>query len=494
MSIDNSNPLGMPLNTNTRPAIWTRSPEEVANWSSTLSRVTSIYCHLPLTIYHRETKEGLAPHKKTYPNQELAAAAHQRTLQEWDSAHTHLTDQTYSQDQLTPRLNEALAKLPKQYQADFSRIQGDTAMRINKLSKDFFSAMNLSIKESFLGNEGVLLLRHSRVGLDPITHWTEESVIKWTDPLEVASGDILRIFLHDIYVQEASSLDFSQKSHIKSTSKEALPEELNRVIQSDLRSVRKNFTKKVAETNNIMLAERVPGADLADFVANRWGDLSLEHKMAIFKGIGKIALADLIMGNTDRFTAFKSDSEELINKNHDDEDSEDTECFAANIGNLMIRESNDSSPILCAIDNGVQTENLLGGSEYQKYNQNLDTLLKTNWIENVANAVQTSISNSFAEDSFYFDEKKLSIEEKARLALILPSFIQEVKSISAHEALLQGLREAKVSLDLTFKTEEFNNSLENIETRYAKPTGKPNQISKLCAAVKARIQIFTNNP
>lgn len=495
MSIDNSRPLEQP--STSRTPIWNRSPEEVAKWSSTLSRVTSIYCQMPLTIYHKEDDAKIAPHKRSYPSLEVATEAHQKIVNDRNNFHEELTSQNYPQEQASSKLSEVLIGLPKElvhiYTKDFTEIQGDLAARISRLSKDFFSASSLSIKESFLGNDGVLLLRQTRSGLDNITKWTEESVLKWTNPLEAASGDILRVFLDDIYVQQTSVLDFSQKSHIKNDSKDPISEELSRSIQKDLRSVRKNFSDKTAETNNIMLAERLAGTDLADFVSNRWSTLSEEHKAAIFQGIGKLTLADLIIGNTDRFTAFKSNSEGFITTSSGDEDLEDA-CFSANIGNLMIQEPNDAEklPILCAIDNGIPPENLVGGDEYEQYNQSLKNLFKPDWKEKTAIAIQTSIANSFSEGSFYLDQKKLSPEKKIRLAPILLNFIQDLKSNTAQAALIQGLTDAEASLSLKFGTAEFNSSLETIKTRYAKPAQKKNQIIALDETVKNRIDLFLN--
>lgn len=486
MSIALSTPLEVPV---PRTPIWERSAAEVSKWSTTLSRVVSIYSELPLTIYLKAARNE-KPSDALNEARDLATSAQNKIVSLWSDFQEKLRDPNLSADDASALLENHLRALPADlatiHRTGFNQTSDDVATHINKLTKDFFSATFLSVRESFLGNDGILLLRFSRAGVDPSSKWTEESAIKWTSPLEVASCNILQSFLNGIiHVQEASVLDFDQESFIKGNFKEPLPKELGNSIKKNLNSVRSNFTTKSTEATSIMLAKKLPGANLADFITGTWESLTPEHKAHIFQGIGKIALADFIMGNVDRFTMFAPDFTGF------------DEFFASNIGNLMIHTSSSTEdlPILYAIDNGVNNRHLADGEDYTQYNTCFSTLLATStWKKTLAEAIIASLKESCSPYSAYFEVKR-SLMSKSNRELFdskLQFFTQDLENDLVLEALTQGLTELESHLQLKFNTEEFQNTLENIKTKYASTDGAANPSTQLCNAVQTRIRLFLN--
>ncbi len=465
-----------------RIPIWEKPALGVAKWSATLSRITSIYSELPLTVYRKTSAK-----KTNTANEETAALRQQEMLQNWNSFHQEITEPTFPQDQALAKLNEYLTLFPSDlanvYKADFASTQGSVAERINRLTKDFFSATQFSVKESFLGNDGVLLLRYPRSATDSTSQWIEESVIKWTSPVETASCDILKIFSDEIRVQKASLLDFDHNFIIRNNTKDPLPQEFAQVIQKNLISTRTHFTKKNLSTQNIMISERLKGANLADLIDNEWLDLTTAHKTTIFNGIGKLALTDLIMGNRDRFTAF-----DLYSLSFD-------EWFVANLGNLMVATTNpENAPILYAIDNGVQEEHLTIGDDHVSYNNCLNTLLRTtNWKELVATSIIRSLTKSLESDSVYFEDKRETAQKRTSLEPKIEAFKTDLHSQTTLATLIDGLTRMEESLQVKFNTAEFQTSLHAIQEKYeATDPEVVSQATLLCNAVQARINLFLN--
>ncbi len=474
--------IALSCSSSTRTPIWERPAFGVAKWSATLSRITSIYSELPLTIYRKTSAK-----KTNTAHEEVAALKQQEVLQNWNSFHQEITAPTLPQDQALAKLNEYLTLFPADlanvYRADFTSSQGSVAERINRLTKDFFSATQFSVKESFLGNDGVLLLRYPRSATDSTSQWTEESVIKWTSPVEAASCDILRIFSDEICVQKASFLDFDQNLIIRSSSKEPLPQEFAQIIQGNLISTRTHFSQKSLSTQNIMISERLKGANLADLIDNEWSNLTTEHKTTTFNGIGKLALIDLIMGNRDRFTAFDLNTQTL------------DDWFVANLGNLMVATGNpENAPTLYAIDNGVQEEHLTIGDDHVSYNNCLNTLLRTiDWKELVATSIVRSLSKPLESDSVYFEEKRETAQKRNSLQPKIEAFKIDLSSSTTFTALIDGLTSMEESLKVKFNSAEFHESLNAIQEKYAvTDLGVASQVTLLCTAVQARINLFLN--
>lgn len=454
--------MNVALSPPSRVPIWDRSPEEIVHWSNTLSRIVSIRNVLDLPRTHG-------------------------VVEEWTSFQKELSDEVSEFEALAKlerRISTFPSELKKVYLTDFNQIFGCFSLRINRLVKDIFSAQNLSIGESLLGNDGVLLLRHIRGGIENYSEWIEKSVIKWTTPLECASCDILRIFLESVdefHVHHTSILNFDHKIFINKDSIASFSENDSEIIQKNLNSIRSQFTSKETSSRSIMISERVNGNNLADFIISHWNDLSEMQKKAIFHGIGKLALVDFIMGNGDRFTMFDIDFIRF------------DRYFESNIGNFMIHipnEDEEGKPILYPIDNAIQIDNLENGRDYNEYNQAFQNLInQTEWKTSLSDAIIESLHSSFKMNSFYFegkDKNRADTEEKLNI------FVRDLHDVKTQECVILGLSEMSDFLTTKFNDESFHSSLQNIQDKYNSIDDNKHSLTQLNHAVKARINLFLN--
>jgi len=403
----------------------------------------------------------------------------------WISFYNEMTAEGVDDNEAFQKLNGYITPLPERlkitYRHDFHTLQGNIDRRINRLTKDVFSAVHLSVQESFRGNDGVLLLSHTRGGASTASAWVETSVIKWTNPLETASCEFLKLFLNGIYVPKASIFDFDRKCMIREDRSLSMSNDFSDVIQRNLNSIRAEYSHKEMGKANIMISERVSGANLTDFIVNNyWETLSESQKGAIFQGIGQMALVDLVMGNRDRFLAF-----DMNFRGFD-------EYFEANIGNLMIQMSDKelASPHLHAIDNEVQIENIVDGEDYDGYNRGFQELLSNpDWTTTTSTAIIEALATSYKTSSTYFEEVP---KNNGELKVKLDHFVSILRKDESRELIEAGLLEMHASLSLKFQSEEFLLSLDSIRDKYA-AEGEVDQPSiNLYYAIKHRINLFLN--
>ena len=398
-----------------REPIWMRSTEQIAHWVDTLVRVSKL---------SKIINQDLA--RKKSPSTTI------EKMDPWEFFHQTVPAENFPEDKASEMLEERISRFPRDlqtiYRTDFSDNRRDIPSRINRLVKDVFSAKCFSLIRSIHGRDGTLLLRHTRAGNENPREWIENAVIKWTTPLESASSDVFKFFLDDIYIPEGAALDFNKGVLIKNNGNEILSEKIDSAhLQNSFKLLRGNCSSDEAEHQCVMISERLNAANLADYVVNNhWRDLQLEQKQAIFRKVAKLAIADLIIGNHDRATMFAFRSTDL------------DEFHEANIGNIMIREETNKSkfPLVCAIDNGIQEENLVDGENYAEYNNGLSVLLRdSDWKKNISRAIINSFTKAFSMSSSFFEEIN---RNRDLVQISLDSFVADLQGQDTNQRSNEG--------------------------------------------------------
>ncbi len=475
------------IETTIRSPIWLKEPEDLANWSSKTSRMAALHQFLPLTIYRKEAKEFHAlrfnPDRASrfswsYPSRESAALKQAEIASLVSDLYEERILQSLFLEQLPSNLSRVCEKR-------LSEETGTLDEKAALLAKDFFSAQFSSIQESFVGNDGVLLLHSVRAKNSEERAWAEDCVVKWTSNTEIASGDILKLIYTNVRVPESSIINFATSAILGES---FAPKSLGRfesVIQDNLHFIRKIHTKKDLNATDIMISQLAPGANLGDFAANKWIELAEnpQSKEKIYATLGEIFLSDFLLGNTDRLfgVAYPRRGESA---------KATFDLFTpSNIGNLLIDypSSERGSLTIYAIDNEAYVRNSTSGSDYPQYNDFVDSILGSpDWAELATDTIISSLSLSITDEfSPYFESKDLSEEEREIEQEKFRPFLDDINTPETRQSLVLGLHAAKMRILTKVDSEEFTRKMGAITEKY--------DSANLCGAVLERIKILQNH-
>lgn len=357
---------------------------------------------------------------------------------------------------------------------------------IKTFLKDLDTVRYFQCAVSSLGYNGpTLLVSYVRRNSVTSSDWIQKSVIKWTPELEYSSTQLFKIFFRaagdaSCRVPECSFIDLDKRRHLGvNGEKHEISLELSDSLRQDLRKIACFNGCFPSDYNQVMLSEKITGANLRDFITENYADLSMDQKKSLFYGIGKISFLDIQVGNLDRIPQVERGFKGLVVG----------PIAPSNLGNLMIRVSTDPKKplIVYAIDNNVHVEKE-DAAAYQGF---LAGFLQKRFKEDILSRnIANSISASFKIRSspFYHDltvREKVSPQEIAALDKIIDkakktkdqnirnpstpvsfSGIEKpkkgyVKSLSAHRDNLVKQFEAD---DHGRKTRNINTFLEDLDS------------------------------
>ncbi len=475
------------IETTIKSPAWLKEPEDLANWSSKTSRMAALHQFLPLTIYRKEAKEFHAlrfnPDKASrfiwsYSSRENAALKQAEIA----SLVSHLYEERIPASLFLEQLPSNLSRVcEKRLSEGPEALDEKTAL----LAKDFFSAQFSSIQESFVGNDGVLLLHSVRAKNKEEKAWAEDCVLKWTSNSEVASGDVLKLIFTDTQVPEASIINFATNTILGGSFPPKSLTGFQSVIQGNLHFIREIHTKKELNATDIMISQLAPGANLGDFAANKWIELAKDpvSKEKIYATLGEIFLGDLLLGNTDRLFAVS------YPRRGDPARATFDSFTPANIGNLLIDypSSETGSLTVYAIDNEAYVRNSTCGSDYPQYNDFVDSVLGSpDWAELAIDTIISSLSLAITDEfSPYFESKELSEDEREIEQEKFKPFLDDINTPETRQSLALGLHAAKMRILTKVDSEEFTRKIGAITEKY--------DSANLCDAVLERIKILQNH-
>lgn len=270
-----------------------------------------------------------------------------------------------------------------------------------RIGKDAFALMAPAYSCSLRSAEGpTLLVAYPRPNVKAPDHPKLPSyVLKWAQWNEICSHRVYetlsRLFgsgdqCYNFFTPRAIALNL-EKGTYQGIDKQTLG-----LDATDVNALENAFGKILsfapenerAEGKDIMLMERIRGANLFDFVKSKYEHLPRQHKEKLFTRLGRLALLDLFVGNNDRLIKNVYNS---INASYELEDIE------SNLGNIVIvwSESSQEPPALYAIDNGLDPELIDSPDHRQKYLEFLVALQQDpEMIERLADAAMGAMKNA----------------------------------------------------------------------------------------------------
>lgn len=364
-----------------------------------------------------------------------------------------------------------------------------TAAELNKCALRFFKDTNsiqiAPLQKSFRGVNGpTFLVSYPRLDNQLQTPQLHQYVVKWTQWTELCSARIYDGFSRSFslegppstfIVPKASGIDFERGVHEMPDCSQTLlsTETVDKLRQKFLGVVQAVDSKITPQDNQIMLLERIPGSNLFDFAKTKYQDLSQDQKEKLFTRLGRLAMLDVLMGNTDRLIQVFY---------HKESSSYDLVTYESNLGNAMIVWSSELQfPELFAIDNGID-EKLIHDPEYKaKYLAFLDNILKNpKMTELLTDAMTKSVKSAIslmAEDE---DDDLVELRKR------LKPFVADLESLG-QSAIANGIAEMKESLRTTLipKWDSEDNAGLISHLKWAHP--------ELLEAVKERLETFNSS-
>jgi hypothetical protein len=227
---------------------------------------------------------------------------------------------------------------------------------ISSLIKDLYAAKYSSCSISSLGFNGpTLITNYIRENGSSSKSWSNRVVIKWTFPMEFHSTKTFS-FLSSVLqnpnyrVPTSCFLDLRNRNCIFiDGKKEPIPEDRANTLITTFSKIANSNCCIPADTDSIMISEKIDGANLRDFILNRYHLLSQkDQKESFFYQLGFLSGIDLVVGNFDRLFQAKKNLEGLVNG----------PLAPANIGNVIIKTPNtpSSNVSVYAIDNGIHVD------------------------------------------------------------------------------------------------------------------------------------------
>lgn len=343
-----------------------------------------------------------------------------------------------------------------------------------------------------------------------------ESVIKWETPEGVASQRIYSAFSKlfgesgGIFsTPRQATLDFEKSTYeSRSGTLVKLTEDLLRPAGlSSAKELQDRYTllaktadpKLEPRLKQITSADFVKGKDLLDFAysKNGYADLTAEARKKFFNRLGRIAMIDLVLGNSDRLICFSHDEEG--SKYFLSNDSE------VNLGNVMV--SNESSRELFAIDNGLDVDLIKDGNKRKAYITFLTKLFQeekpySKLTENIVKCYISSLySNADNVDNLKVDDitKHKSVEEKntpekkpiyTLVKLAMKPLIRDLGTPKYQTELNSGMINTAKWLKGDFAQNIWNKNTTN-KTALALKDYLAKNYKELLTAINERIDCFT---
>jgi len=220
------------------------------------------------------------------------------------------------------------------------------------LYKDLQAAKISSCSISAFGLNGpTLIVNLLRDNGQPPEKWVKRFVVKWSPQSEFESTIALRALLsitNNAFcrVPPACFLDLQKRQCIEMNGTvRALSDERFQKIESNFAKIRSYNNCSPSNSSSIMLSRKIQGANLHDFILNRYTMLSRSQKESFFEQLGFLSFIDAIVGNLDRLVQISTDFTGFTS----------SISAPSNLGNVMVRMPKDenSNPIIYAIDNQI---------------------------------------------------------------------------------------------------------------------------------------------
>ncbi len=299
---------------------------------------------------------------------------------------------------------------------------------IRTFSKDLDSLDRFQCSISSLGYNGpTLLVSYVRNNSSLSSDWTRKSVIKWTPELEFSSTILFRTLFKSVAedsckVPQCSFLNLSTNEHLCMDGLRApIPLKTSNSLQKTIGKIASLKGCYPSDYNQVMISEKIAGANLRDFVIKDYADLTREQKVGFFQGIGRISYLDMVAMNLDRIPQIKGNFKGFVTG------LEAGVMAHANLGNIMVKRSTDSKKpfTFYAIDNNIHTE----PKDVAAYEAFLKDFVNKRFKEDLlAGNIVKSMEASFRSphSPFYHD---LTIREKVSLEdiAVLDRIIDKVK-------------------------------------------------------------------
>lgn len=237
-----------------------------------------------------------------------------------------------------------------------------------------------------------------------VTHPNAEYVIKHVHWKEILCGRIYDFFWKaglpyncGFITPETIGLDLTKGIQDKPDGKRChLKPDICSALQKTFSNLREMVSPGVTpQGNTMMIAQRIHGENLSDFVGVKYSTLTLPGKQKMFRRLGRLTLFDLLMGNYDRLIRFELYSGENLAQPGDDVNH----CTyrlnhePANLGNIMsVLNSETNDLTLFAIDNSIDPKLV-----QDKYYEFLRDLFKKDDVSHqLSESVMQSIKNAIS--------------------------------------------------------------------------------------------------
>jgi hypothetical protein len=340
--------------------------------------------------------------------------------------------------QILPKIGKTFSRL----YLEMSPLETEEDIRkcLHRMQKDVQSVLVPPVKKSFRGNKGpTFLIDYQRQFNSPEKN--HSYVIKWTNREEIACHRVYAAFASNFnrdatlnpssgfLVPALGCLDFANGVHEMTNGKQLplSPKTCSELKNNFLRIAEIYYPDKISKSL-LMICEKIPGENLFDFARTRYRLLNRAQKEKFFNRLGRLAMLDVVTGNLDRLI-------QIFTNRSGDYTLQDLE---ANLGNVMVVWSKESehSPLLYAIDNGIETELIEDAGRRAKYLSFLQSqfaspdsiqMLAQNMLKSLQHALTTQID----------DVSSGNIQE---LKKQLQAFSDELTSL-AYPAIRLGLEE-----------------------------------------------------
>lgn len=318
---------------------------------------------------------------------------------------------------------------------------GDVAQKLLSFSRDVHSVMADPCRVSDRGKKGPTLLVTYPNGAGLRSY-----VVKYTNPSEIGSTRIYDAFssclLDDdrfssgFFVPQMSRVDLERGFHETETGNQTKLSEDE--TQAFANSLKKIAAPKDPEDSQVVCMERIKGPNFLDFSYTGYLTFTEQQRHKFFERIGRLAMLDLILGNTDRF----------IGVYDSDEGYQLDDMLEANLGNIIVVKSHDPEKetfSLYAIDNGIDTQLILNEDARAKYLAFLEKHFKLDDpFTPLADHIITMISQGLTSqlDDIDLSDHKSDGNEKTNLGTVKKQMEAIKKDLSgpAKGALILGLR------------------------------------------------------
>ncbi len=249
------------------------------------------------------------------------------------------------------------------------------------------------VNKSLLGKLGpTLLVEYSNPGQRH--NGLVSYALKWTDKNETAGYLIYEALFAELgldhwRVPEHCWYDFENQIYLDSN---GLFQKLDKNTAKDLGlsffSIPSLMGVEEIHGKQVLVMERIKGGNLSDFFRVNYNGLNIEQKKNLFRDFGRMAMLDLLLGNTDR----------LLMLHWGEDYIPDLGAAPCNLGNLMLAERDDGSNFLYAIDNSVDVKFIDNPRKRNNYSRFVFSLLERKGFEReIANRLRLSFDSAFTD-------------------------------------------------------------------------------------------------